>query len=103
MLWLTLILSALMTFALRFVFFMKSVPLKLGPKAYRLLKFTAPTVLTAMWVPIVVMPQGDFSISLHNPYLLAGLVAIGLSLTIKKTIWVVIFSLLSFALFKQIL
>lgn len=102
MLWLTIALSALLTFALRFAFFSKLMPIKIGTRAYRLLQFTAPSILTAMWMPILIMPKDQLWISVHNPYLLAGCVAILLSIFVRKTIWIVIISLFAFLLLKQL-
>ncbi len=52
------------TFSCRYLFFSKTVSFKLGPKVSRLLSYTAPSVMTAMWVPIVFLGHqesgGDF-------------------------------------------
>jgi len=41
-----------------------------------LLSFSAPAVLTAIWVPIIFVKDNSFDSSLSNPYLLAATVAI---------------------------
>ncbi|PIE46193.1 MAG: branched-chain amino acid ABC transporter [Gammaproteobacteria bacterium] len=48
-----IILMACITFAVRYAFFMRSVPIKLNRHARQFLIFTAPCILTAMWAPIV--------------------------------------------------
>lgn len=42
----------------------------------RLFSFSAPAVLTAIWVPIIFVKDNSFNTSLSNPYLLAAIIAI---------------------------
>ena len=99
--WIALIGMTCITFSCRYFFFSKTIPFELGTKVKRLLSYTAPSILTAMWVPIVFLgyqnTNDDF---ITSPFLIAGLVTVVLSLKIKKTLAVVglgisIFGLLS--------
>jgi branched-subunit amino acid transport protein len=48
----------------------------MGAKTTHFLSFSAPAVLTAIWVPIVFIQENSLNISITNPYLLAATVAI---------------------------
>jgi len=62
--WLALLGMTCITFTCRYFFFSTSVPFELGPKVKRLLSYTAPSVLTAMWVPIVFLGHQDLMVIL---------------------------------------
>ena len=51
--YLIILVMAVITFTCRYLFFAKTLPYELGPRMQKLLSYTAPSVLTAMWVPIV--------------------------------------------------
>nr|WP_275444159.1 AzlD domain-containing protein [Pseudoalteromonas sp. MM17-2] len=72
----TIVLMACITFASRYLFLHRALPFQVGPKLQRFLSFSAPAVLTAIWVPIVLLPEGQWHISYRNPYLLAAVLAI---------------------------
>jgi branched-subunit amino acid transport protein len=96
--WLVLIGMTCITFSCRYLFFAKSVPFKLGSKLQRILSFTAPSVLTAMWVPIVFLGHQTSSDSfITSPFLIAGIVTIFLSLNINKTLVVVVLGMGTFS------
>ena len=73
---LTIVLLACITFFSRYLFLHPRLPLRLGAKMTHLLSFSAPAVLTAIWVPIIFIKDNNFNSSLTNPYLLAATVAI---------------------------
>lgn len=79
---LTIFLLAVITFTSRYLFLHPKLPVKLGPRMETFLSFSAPAVLTAIWVPIIFIREGHLNLSLSNPYLLAATVAI---LVAKKT------------------
>lgn len=80
----TLVLMACVTFFTRFLFLSKRLPFTIGAKMQRFLSFSAPCVLTAIWVPIVFIQNKQLNISYHNPYLIAALVAVGLAYRFKN-------------------
>ena len=73
---LTIVLLACITFFSRYLFLHPRLPLRLGAKMTHLLSFSAPAVLTAIWVPIIFIKENNFNSSLTNPYLLAATVAV---------------------------
>jgi branched-subunit amino acid transport protein len=99
--WLALLGMTAITFSCRYFFFSTTVPFKLGPKIKRLLSYTAPSVLTAMWVPIVFLghqeSNNDF---ISSPFLIAGVATVIFSLKIKNTLAVVMFGMSVFGLLK---
>jgi len=100
---LTILLMAVITFTTRYLFIHPRLPVRLGAKMAKLLSFSAPAVLTAIWVPIIFIQQGQLSISLHNPYLIAAtlaIVAAGKSKSIYLTMFV---GLITFVLSRYIL
>jgi branched-subunit amino acid transport protein len=73
---LTIVLLACITFFSRYLFLHPKLPLRIGAKMTHFLSFSAPAVLTAIWVPIIFIKEGDFNSSLTNPYLLGATVAV---------------------------
>ncbi len=95
--WLTLLGMTCITFICRYLFFAKNLPFTLGVKTKRALAYTAPSVLTAMWVPIVFLSYQQIEKSFFDsPFLIAGLISIILSLKLKSTLLVVIISIAVF-------
>jgi branched-subunit amino acid transport protein len=72
----TIALLACITFFSRYLFLAPKLPLRIGAKITHFLSFSAPAVLTAIWVPIIFVKDNSFDSSLNNPYLLAATVAI---------------------------
>lgn len=72
---LTILLMTAIVFISRYLFLEPALPLRLNAKMQRLLNYSGPAILTAIWGPIVFAPEGDLQISLNNPYLLAACVA----------------------------
>ena len=73
---LTILLLALITFTTRYLFLHPKIPVRLGPRMVRFLSFSAPAVLTAIWVPIIFVQQGKLVATWHNPYVIAATVAV---------------------------
>ena len=95
--WIALIGMTGITFTCRFLFFSKKLPFELGVKTKRALSYTAPSVLTAMWVPIVFLSYQNIEKSFFDsPFLIAGLLSLALSLKLKSTLLVVIISIAAF-------
>ncbi|WP_025738813.1 AzlD domain-containing protein [Salinivibrio socompensis] len=87
--WVMIVAMALITFSVRYLLLARSVPVRIGPRLQRLLTYSAPAVLTALWVPIVFFPEDELSVTATNPYLLGALLAIGLACTRLSTLLVV--------------
>ena len=98
-----ILLMALITFFMRYAFFMEKLPVKLDLRVQRFLSYTAPCILTAMAAPIVF---GEVTFNTHdlaNPFLLGGILTIILSLLAKNTLFVVLASMGIFFALKALL
>jgi len=73
---LTIILLACITFFSRYLFLHPKLPIRIGAKITHFLSFSAPAVLTAIWVPIIFIKDNSFNSSFSNPYLLSATVAV---------------------------
>jgi len=98
--WLLIGLMALVTFTIRYALFARANAVTLPAKLERALKYSAPCVLTAIWVPAVMMPQGELAITLNNPYLVGAAVAIAIALWKKNVLLTIVTSMLCFFLYK---
>ncbi|GHE76936.1 AzlD domain-containing protein [Thalassotalea profundi] len=87
---LTIFLLALITFTTRYLFLHPKIPVRLGPKMIRFLSFSAPAVLTAIWVPIIFVQQGQFIQSWTNPYLVAATVGV-ITAAKSKSVYLTLF------------
>jgi len=103
---LTILLLTVITFSSRYLFLHPGLPLKIGPKLANFLQFSAPAVLTTIWVPIIFVKESaadqgaQLDISLTNPYLLAATVAIIIAKQTKSIYLTLAASLIVFVLFK---
>lgn len=64
-----------LVFISRYLFLEPRLPLRLSPGFQRLLSYSGPAVLTAIWAPIVFMPDKELWIGAGNPYLWSALLA----------------------------
>lgn len=99
----TIFLLACITFLTRYLFLHPGLPVKLGAKARHFLSFSAPAVLTAIWLPIILVHDHKLNISLHNPYLVAATLAVMLSAKTKSVYLTVGIGVLVFVLLKFII
>jgi branched-subunit amino acid transport protein len=90
---------AMITFSCRYFFFANVVHYTLHPEIKRLLKFTAPAVLTAMWAPIVFIRDGHLN-SVDNVYFISGIITILAAILISRTLPVIVIGLISFGILK---
>ena len=74
--WLVMIISGLATFAIRATFIILIGQREIPQQLRRALYFIPPAVLTAIILPELVLPKGQLNLSLANPNLLAGIVAV---------------------------
>ena len=72
----TILLLACITFCSRYLFLHPKLPLRIGVRMSHFLSFSAPAVLTAIWVPIIFIKDNSFHGSITNPYLVAATVAV---------------------------
>ena len=74
--WWVMILGGLATFTIRAFFILLVGQREIPPLLRRALYFIPPAVLTAIILPELLLPRGDLNLSLTNPNLLAGTVAV---------------------------
>lgn len=98
--WLLIALMALVTFSIRYALYARANAITLPTKLERALKFSAPCVLTAIWVPSVLMPNGEIDITLANPYFIGGFVAVVIGLWKKNTLLTIVVSMVCFFTYK---
>jgi len=102
--WLVLGGMTCITFSCRYLFLSRIVSFELSARIKRALSFTAPAVLTAMWMPIVFLGHQSSEVGfLNSPFLYAGLLTVLLSLKIKNTLAVVSIGMCTFAILSFIL
>ena len=89
MMWLLIFLMALITFYNRYALMSPKLKLHLGENTQLLLKYTAPAVLTGLWVPIVFTHEQHLNLDVTSPYLVAGLVTIVISRLVNSPLLVV--------------
>lgn len=89
-----ILLMACITFTVRYAFFSQALSFELSEKSKQFLSFSGPCVLAAMTAPILFNESADTW--WLSPFLLAGILAIILSLLIKRTLLVVVLSMLCF-------
>lgn len=95
--WLLIFCMSGITFFCRFLFLSKKLPFELNQKTKLALSYTAPSVLTAMWVPIIFLSYQHIEQSFFtSPFLIAGLLSILLSLKFKSTLLIVMVSMTLF-------
>lgn len=100
MTWLVIAGMALLLFFNRYLFLAPRIPLRLGNRTRQFLGFAAPGMLTAICAPIIFLPGGELDLAPGNPYLLASLLAIGLILWTRSTLWSVLLSLAAFFILR---
>jgi branched-subunit amino acid transport protein len=75
-LWITIVMAGLLTFAIRLSFILLLERISAPLWFRRALRFVPVAVLSAIIVPQLAAPNGSLDISLRNPQLLAGIIAI---------------------------
>ena len=75
---------ALVTFGIRYLFFAIANRISLQGWLARSLDYIPPAVLTALTLPALLLPEGEWDLSFENPYLVAGVVATVLGVISKN-------------------
>lgn len=96
----TIFLMAIITFTTRYLFIHPSLPLRLKPKMVNFLSFSAPAVLTAIWVPIIFVQDDKINLDLTNPYFTAAVIGVAVSAKTKSVYWTVGIGILVFIVFR---
>ncbi|MDB1125496.1 AzlD domain-containing protein [Vibrio algarum] len=89
-----------LVFFSRYLFLEPKLPIKLNHTTQRLLAYSSPAILTAIWAPIVFIRDGDLAISPTNPYLLGALFAAVMVWKTKNVLWTTVVSMALFLILK---
>ena len=100
MVWAVIFGMGILVFLNRYVFLEPRLPVRLSSNARQFLGFAVPGMLTAICGPIIFVKNHEVDLSLGNPYLLAGLCAIGLMLWSRNVLLSVALSVGLFYLFR---
>lgn len=81
---LTIVGMLVVTFGIRFVLYARAHRIQLPVWLEESLAYVPVAVLTAIIMPMIVMPNKQFDLSWHNPWLIGGLAAFIIGLIFKK-------------------
>ncbi|MEF1251017.1 AzlD domain-containing protein [Vibrio owensii] len=100
MIFLSILAMTALVFTSRYLFLEPKLPLRLGGRTQKVLSYASPAVLTAIWAPIVFMPEGKLSVTWQNPFLLAALLAAAIAYFTKNVLLTTIVSMVAFLLLR---
>jgi branched-subunit amino acid transport protein len=100
MIYLMIVAMGLVVFFNRYLFIEPRLPMRLNRGAREFLGFAVPGMLTAICGPIIFLPDHQLNLSPANPYLLAGICAIGLMYWTRSVLITVLLSMALFYLFR---
>jgi branched-subunit amino acid transport protein len=93
MIFLQILAMAALVFFSRYLFLEPKLPLRLNSTLQRLLNYSSPAVLTAIWAPIVLTPHHTLWFSRDNPYLWAASLAIVIAWKTKNVLMTTVVSM----------
>jgi len=100
--WIVMITLGFLTFAIRLSFvllFGRWQPPELVKKG---LRYVPVAVLTAIFIPELLLQGGAFNFSLSNPRLIAGIIAIVVAWRTKNALWTIAIGMAAFWLLRLI-
>ncbi|WP_329353848.1 AzlD domain-containing protein [Vibrio natriegens] len=103
MIMLSILLMTALVFTSRYLFLEPKLPIRLGVRTQKILSYASPAVLTAIWAPIVFIPEGELGLSLQNPFLLAAIIAVLIAYLTKNVLMTTIVSMGAFLLLRVLL
>ncbi len=101
-LWMVILLSGVITFALRLSFIAFLGKVELGDLPRRALGVLPAAALAALILPAFFYPQGSLDVSLGNERLLAGAVAALVAWRTRSALLTVVFGMLALYLFRYV-
>jgi branched-subunit amino acid transport protein len=102
MIFLQILAMAALVFFSRYLFLEPKLPLHLNSKLQKLLNYSSPAVLTAIWAPIVFTPHQTLWLSFDNPYLWAATLAVLIAWKTKNVLMTTVVSMGVFLLLNLI-
>ncbi|UYI49294.1 AzlD domain-containing protein [Vibrio natriegens] len=103
MIMLSILLMTALVFTSRYLFLEPKLPIRLGVRTQKILSYASPAVLTAIWAPIVFIPEGELGLSLQNPFFLAAIIAVLIAYLTKNVLMTTIVSMVTFLLLRVLL
>ncbi|ETK14256.1 AzlD domain-containing protein [Pseudomonas sp. FH1] len=103
MIFLMIVIMGLAVFLNRYLFIEPRLPVRLNRGAREFLGFAVPGMLTAICGPIIFLADHHLNLSPANPYLLAGISAVGLMFWTRNVLVTVLLSMALFYLFRWLL
>lgn len=91
-----------LVFMSRYLFLEPKLPLRLSPSLQRLLSYSGPAVLTAIWAPIVFTHEQSLWLESNNPYIWAALLAGLLAWRTKNILLTTVVSMAVFLLLNLV-
>ena len=88
--WLVMIVIGVLTFATRISFIVILNRWQTPEVVRRALRFVPVSVLTAIFVPELLMPAGRIDVSLDNTRLIAGLIAMLVAWKTRNIVWTIV-------------
>jgi branched-subunit amino acid transport protein len=103
--WLLMLLGGLVTFAMRFslIYLLADGRFDVPEWMRKALHYVPPAVLSALIFPELLLHEGTLSLSLENPRLLAGLIAILVAWFTKNTLITILVGLVGLLLLQWLL
>jgi branched-subunit amino acid transport protein len=90
------------TFGVRYFLFALAERIRMAPWIEASLKFIPPAVLTAITLPAVLLPRGEWHLSFSNPYLAAALAATAAGVLTKNLLATIAIGLSAFFAYRLI-
>lgn len=100
--WITLVLAGLVTYATRLSFILLWGRFSIPGWLQRALRFVPPAVLTAIIFPEILIREGVIDVSLSNPRLLAGVMAILVGWRTRNILWTILVGMLVLWLLQSV-
>jgi branched-subunit amino acid transport protein len=91
------------TFGIRYFLFALADRIRMAPWIEASLKFIPPAVLTAITLPAVLLPKGDWHLSFANPYLIAALVTTAAGIRTQNLLATIAIGLFAFFAYRLLL
>jgi len=98
--WLALLLGGLLTFGMRYSFIYLLGRFEVPETIRKALRFVPPAILTAIFVPDLLVHSGKIDFSPANFRLLAGIVAIFVALKTRNTLLTILFGMVTLLLLE---
>jgi branched-subunit amino acid transport protein len=100
--WVMILGMTTVTFGIRYFLFALADRIKMPSWLEPSLQYIPPAVLISITLPAVLLPKGEWFVSLRNPYLLAALVAAGAGLVRKNLLVTIVAGLAAFFGFQAL-